>query len=91
MSDRIGLPEVTSFVILLVQSDQLGTSIAQTLRVQAEDMRAKRMLRAEEKAYMLPVKLSVVLVIFMLPSMVMVVMLPAIIRIVRVIIPTLTG
>jgi len=91
MSDRIGLPEVTSFVILLIQSDQLGTSIAQTLRVQAEDMRAKRMLRAEEKAYMLPVKLSVVLVIFMLPSMVMVVMLPAIIRIVRVIIPTLTG
>ncbi len=91
MSDRIGLPEVTSFVILLVQSDQLGTSIAQTLRVQAEDIRAKRMLRAEEKAYMLPVKLSVVLVIFMLPSMIMVVMLPAIIRIVRVIIPTLTG
>ncbi len=91
MSDRIGLPEVTSFVILLVQSDQLGTSIAQTLRVQAEDMRARRMLRAEEKAYMLPVKLSVVLVIFMLPSMVMVIMLPAIIRIVRVIIPTLTG
>jgi tight adherence protein C len=91
MSDRIGLSDVTSFVILLIQSDQLGTSIAQTLRVQAEDMRAKRMLRAEEKAYMLPVKLSVVLVIFMLPSMVMVVMLPAIIRIVRVIIPTLAG
>jgi tight adherence protein C len=91
MSNRIGLPEVTSFVILLIQSDQLGTDIAQTLRVQAEDMRARRMLRAEERAHMLPVKLSVVLVIFLLPSMVMVVMLPAIIRIVRVVIPALSG
>ena len=91
MSDRIGLPEVTSFVILLIQSDLLGASIAQTLRVQAEDMRARRMLRAEERAHMLPVKLSVVLVIFLLPSMVMVVMLPAIIRIVRVVIPALSG
>ncbi len=91
MSDRIGLPEVTSFVVLLIQSDQLGTSIAQTLRVQAEDMRARRMLRAEERAHMLPVKLSVVLVIFLLPSMIMVIMLPAIIRIVRVVIPAMTG
>ncbi len=48
------------------------------------------MLRAEERAHMLPVKLSVVLVIFLLPSMIMVVMLPAIIRIVRVVIPALS-
>ncbi len=91
MSDRIGLTDVTSFVVLLIQSDLLGTNIAQTLRVQAEDMRAKRMLRAEERAYKLPVKLSVVLVLFLLPSMIMVVMLPAIIRIVRVVVPALTG
>lgn len=91
MAERTGLPEITSFVVLLIQSDQLGTSIAQTLRIQAEEMRAKRMLRAEEKAYMLSVKLSVVLVIFLLPSMVLVVMLPAIIRIVRHVIPALVG
>ena len=55
---RIGLDEVSSFVTLLLQSDALGTSIGQTLRVHAEEMRAHRMLRAEEMAHKLPVKLT---------------------------------
>jgi len=90
-SDRIGLNEITSFVVLLIQSDQLGTSVAQTLRVQAEEMRVKRMLRAEEKAHMLPVKLSIPLVLCLLPSMVAVAVLPGIIRIIRELIPALGG
>ena len=90
-AERVGLTEVTSFVVLLIQSEQLGTSVAQTLRVQAEEMRAKRMLRAEEKAYMLPVKLSIPLVLCLLPSMVAVAILPGIIRIIRELIPNLTG
>ncbi len=88
-AERIGTTEITSFVVLLIQSDQLGTNIAQTLRVQADDMRIKRMLRAEEKAHMLPVKLSIPLVLCLLPSMIAVAVLPGIIRIIRDLIPAL--
>lgn len=88
-AERIGTTEITSFVVLLIQSDQLGTSVAQTLRVQAEEMRVKRMLRAEEKAHMLPVKLSIPLVLCLLPSMIAVAVLPGIIRIIRDLIPNL--
>jgi tight adherence protein C len=91
MSERVGIPEITSFVILLIQSDELGTSVASTLRVQAEEMRIKRMLRAEEKAHMLPVKMSVVLIIFLLPAMFVAILSPAIIRLGRQVIPILTG
>ena len=88
-AERLGTTEITSFVVLLIQSDQLGTSVAQTLRVQAEEMRVKRMLRAEEKAHMLPVKLSIPLVLCLLPSMVAVAVLPGVIRIIRELIPAL--
>ena len=54
-------------------------------------MRAKRMLQAEEKANMLTVKMSVILVVFLLPSMFVAILSPAIIRIVRQLIPALTG
>ena len=91
MSERIGVPEITSFVVLLIQSDELGTSIAATLRVQAEEMRIKRMLRAEEKAHMLPVKMSVILITCLLPAMFVVILTPAIIRIMRELIPILRG
>ena len=91
LSDRIGLPEITSFVVLLIQTDQLGTSVAATLRVQAEEMRVKRMLSAEEKANMLTVKMSVVLILFLLPSMFVAILSPAVIRISRQLIPILSG
>ena len=91
MSKRIGLPEIQSFVVLLIQSDALGASIARTLRVNSEEMRVKRMMKAEEKAYALPVKLSVPLVMFILPSMITVVLLPGIIAIVRNLLPALAG
>ena len=90
-SDRIGLPEINSFVTLLIQSDSLGTSIAQTLRVHADEMRTNRMLRAEEKAMRLPVLLSIPLVLGILPAMMTVALLPAIIRVIRVLFPVLTG
>ena len=86
---RIGLREVSSFVTLLLQSDALGASIGQTLRVHAEEMRANRMLRAEEMAHKLPVKLTFPLVACILPTMFLAVMLPGIITLVRVLIPAL--
>ncbi|MDX1402738.1 MAG: type II secretion system F family protein, partial [Kiloniellales bacterium] len=90
-AERIGLAEINAFVTLMIQSDQLGTSIAQTLRVHSDEMRIKRMLRAEEKAHRLPVMLAIPLVVGILPSMMTVALLPSIIRVVRVLVPALSG
>jgi tight adherence protein C len=86
---RVGLREVTSFVTLLLQSDALGTSVGQTLRIHSEEMRSHRMLRAEEMAHKLPVKLTIPLVLCILPVMFAAVMLPGMLTIARVIIPSL--
>lgn len=91
MADRTGTDEIRAFATLLIQSTSLGTSIAQTLRVYAAEMREKRRMRAEEKAHRLPVLLSIPLVACMLPVMIGVLMLPAIIRVVRVLVPALSG
>lgn len=91
MADRSGADEIRAFATLLIQSSKLGSSIAQTLRVYASEMREKRRLRAEEKAHRLPVLLSVPLVGCMLPVMIGVLMLPAMIRIIRAVMPNLGG
>jgi len=91
MGDRSGVEEVRSFATLLIQSDKLGTSIGETLRVYADEMREKRRLRAEEKAHRLPVLISIPLVVCMLPTMIGVLMLPGAVRIVREMAPALTG
>lgn len=91
MADRSGAEEIRAFATLLIQSSKLGSSIAQTLRVYAAEMREKRRMRAEEKAHRLPVLLSVPLVGCMLPVMIGVLMLPAVIRVVRVLVPALHG
>ena len=91
MADRAGADEIRAFATLLIQSSKLGSSIAQTLRVYASEMREKRRLRAEEKAHRLPVLLSVPLVGCMLPVMIGVLMLPAAIRIIRTMVPALQG
>lgn len=91
MADRAGVEEFRAFSTLLIQSTKLGSSIAQTLRIYAAEMREKRRMRAEEKAHRLPVLLSVPLVACMLPCMIGVLMLPASIRIVRIIVPAMSG
>lgn len=91
LADESGVDEINSFATLLIQSDKLGTSIGSTLRVYAAEMREKRRMRAEEKAYRLPVLISIPLVVFMLPTMIGVLMLPAAIRVVREIAPILAG
>ena len=91
MADRTGADEIRAFATLLIQSTNLGTSIAQTLRVYASEMRERRRMRAEEKAHRLPVLLSIPLVVCMLPVMIGVLMLPAVIRVIRVLVPALHG
>lgn len=89
MADRAGVAEIQAFATLIIQSEKLGSSIAQTLRIYAGEMRERRKLRAEEKAHRLPVLLSVPLVACMLPTMIGVLMLPAVIRVIRVMLPAM--
>ena len=89
MADRIGIDEVRSLVTLLLQSEALGTSIAQSLRVHADEMRRRRLVRAEEHANKLPAKMAIPLVCFILPSLMSVIMSPVAIRIVRNVLPAL--
>lgn len=91
LADRTGTDEIRAFATLLIQSTNLGTSVSQTLRVYAAEMRERRRMRAEEKAHRLPVLLSIPLVACMLPVMIGVLMLPAAIRIARNVLPSLQG
>jgi tight adherence protein C len=91
MGEISGVDEIKSFATLLIQSDKLGTSMASTLRVYSAEMREKRRMRAEEKAHRLPVLISIPLVVNMLPTMIGVLMLPAVVRVVRTLLPVLNG
>ena len=78
---RTAVDDVRSLVAMLVQTDRFGTSIAHALRTHANVSRIKRRQRAEERAAKLGVKLVFPLVFFLFPAMYMVVLGPAIIKI----------
>ena len=80
LADRLGLEEARSFATLLQQSEKLGSSLTEALRVYSDDMRHKRMSRAEEKAYSLPAKLSVPLTLCVFPVVIIVILLPVYVR-----------
>jgi tight adherence protein C len=80
-AERIGLEEVQSFVTLITQSIELGSSITDALRVYSDDMRHKRLSRAEEKAYALPAKLALPMMICIFPTLFVVILLPVFVRI----------
>lgn len=81
LSDRLGLDEAKSFAMLLKQSIELGSDIADGLRSFADDMRDKRMARAETRANELPVKLTIPLGIFIFPVILILVLTPVLIQI----------
>jgi len=78
---RVDLEEAYALGALLQQTEQLGTSISAALTVYSDEMRDKRLSRAEEKAHALPVKLVIPLGIHVFPVMLVVIMLPVIMRI----------
>jgi len=80
LGDRLGLEEARSFATLIQQSDELGSSIGDALRVYSDDMRHKRLSRAEEKAYALPAKLSVPMMVCIFPVLFIVILCPVIVR-----------
>lgn len=88
---RTGVDAVDSLVAMLVQTDRFGTSIGDSLRVYADDLRTKRRLRAEEAAAKIPLKLLFPLVFFIFPTLLLVLLGPAFIQVYRVMLPTLSG
>jgi tight adherence protein C len=80
LADRLGLEEGRSFATLIQQSTELGSSITEALRVYSDDMRHKRLSRAEEKAYALPAKLSLPMMLCIFPVLFVVILLPVIVR-----------
>jgi len=78
--ERLRLEEIKAFATMIQQSKELGTSVTDALRVYSEEMRHKRMMKAEEKAYALPAKMSVPVTLFMLPTVLMIAIIPTLVR-----------
>ncbi len=91
LAARTGLEEISSFVAMMLQSDRFGTSIADSLRVQADTLRVRRRQRAEEMAAKIPLKMLFPLIFFIFPSLMLVLMGPAMIQIYRIMLPTMAG
>ena len=80
-ADRLGIEEARSFATMLRQAEDMGSSLGETLSTFSDDMRHKRMIRAEEAAMALPAKLMVPLILFIFPCLLGVLILPAAVHI----------
>ncbi|MCR5878590.1 type II secretion system F family protein [Phenylobacterium sp. J367] len=83
-ADRLGIEDARALATMLRQAEEMGTSLGETLSVFSQDLRAKRMLRAEEKALALSAKLTVPLILFIFPCLLGALMLPAVARMMQV-------
>jgi tight adherence protein C len=77
MAERMGIPEMTSFIAAVIQSEMLGVSMAKVLRIQSDQMRLKRRQRAEEKAHQAPIKMLIPMAFLIFPSIMIILMVPA--------------
>jgi tight adherence protein C len=84
LADRLGLDEARSLSAMLRQSIELGTDVGDALRVFSDDMRDRRLMRAEERANQLPVKMVGPLGLFIFPVILGIAMVPVIIRLITV-------
>ncbi|MCW5887672.1 MAG: type II secretion system F family protein, partial [Anaerolineales bacterium] len=83
MADRLGVDEINTFVAAVIQSEQLGVSMARVLRVQSDAMRIKRRQRAEENAQKAPVKMLLPMALLIFPTIMIILLGPAILQIMR--------
>lgn len=88
---RTGVEEVDGFVSMIIQAERFGTSIAKSLRVHSEMLRTRRRQRAEEAAAKIALKLLFPLIFFIFPSLLLVLLGPAMLQIYRVLLPTMSG
>lgn len=91
LGQRTEVDDIKAFVTVLIQTDRFGTSVAQSLRVFADTMRTKRRQRAEEHAAKMNIKMIPPLVFFVFPAIFVVVLGPAVIAIIRYLVPGLAG
>ena len=80
-ADRVNLEEARALATMIKQAEEMGSSIGRALRTFSDDMRQKRMLRAEEKAMALSAKLTVPLIVFIFPTIMVMLLMPAVIRV----------
>ncbi len=83
MADRVGIPEMTSFVAAVIQSEQLGVSMAKVLQIQSDQMRVKRRQYAEEEAHKAPIKMLIPMGLLIFPSLMITLLTPAALRLVH--------
>lgn len=82
LSERCDLPEVRGMTSVLIQTEKYGTPISQALRVLSAEFRAARMLRAEQKAARLPAIMTVPMIVFILPTLFIVIIAPAVVKLI---------
>jgi len=87
---RTGLEEIGTFATMLTQADRFGTSVGDSLRVFSDDLRHKRQALAEERAAKIPTKMLIPLVLCIFPAVILVILGPAVITIIRTMLPMLT-
>jgi len=80
MADRVGIPEMTSFVAAIIQSEQLGVSMARVLRIQSEQMRVRRRQLAEEEAHKAPIRMIFPMGLLIFPALMIVLLTPALLQ-----------
>ena len=83
MAKRLDIQDFTTFVGAIVQADQFGVGIAQVLRIQSEQIRLKRKQRAQERAMKVPVKMLIPMVVFIFPTLFVVLLGPVVIRLIE--------
>jgi tight adherence protein C len=91
LAQRTGVQSVRALATLIIQSDKLGTSIAQALRVHSDSSRVHRALKAEEKAGQMPVKIMIPLIFFIFPAIFVIAVGPGAIQITRNLLPRMAG
>ena len=82
MANRTGDEDLHTFVAAIIQADQLGVSIGNVLRIQSQQVRQKRRLRAEEKAQKAPIKMLIPMVLFIFPSLFIILLGPGILQLI---------
>ena len=84
LGDRVGVDEIKAMVGAFVQSERLGTPLGKTLRIHADAARVQRRYRAEERAYVAPVKMIFPTVLFLMPAFVLIAMSPSLLAVVEI-------
>jgi len=91
LADRTGVEDLKALVAILIQTDRFGTSVGQALRTFSDSLRTKRRQVAEEKAAKLAIKMVVPMMLFIFPGILIVILGPAMIAIIRDLLPALAG